>query len=399
MTQAPSRATDWTGVALGLTLAVLAAFQMLKLAPALPLMIESYGYARVLAGGLMSIYALAGLTLAVPLGRLMETRAGLVLGLGLAALVAGNLVILAAAEVGWAALAGRGLEGVGYAVLGLAGPVIANRSAGAHHLSVIAGLTAAWVPIGQVGALAVAWPALQAGLWQPIWWVALVLTLLVAAWLWRRRHATLPLLGHHLPTLARVRPSRREWGVLLLTAGVFGLWSGQYTGFMTWLPDNLVLQQGLAPDMAALVNIVPVVGVLVMCVMTGFLLRAGLSFTGLFVGATALQVPVWLFAARLEPAWALAAIAFYGLASGITPVCLFAVPARLLGGSRVSAPAFAPIMAGRNCGILVAPVVLGAVSGPVLGWDLVWPLFGGVTALSALGAAVVGVGLARVGRP
>ena len=399
MTRPSSHATDWTGVCLGLALAVLAAFQMLKLAPALPLMIDSYGYARVLAGGLMSVYAVAGLLLSAPLGRLMESRPGQVLSLGLAALVVGNLVVLAAAQVGWAALAGRGLEGTGYAVLGLAGPVIANRSAGSHHLSVIAGLTAAWVPIGQIVALAVAWPALEAGLWRPIWWAALAVTVIVAGWLWRRRNVILPLLGHKSHAMGTARLTRGERGVLLLTAGVFGLWSGQYTGFMTWLPDNLVQQHGLDPDLAALVNIVPVTGVLVMCLVTGFLLRSGASFTGLFVGATIVQVPVWLFAAGLEPGPALAAIAFYGLASGITPVCLFAVPARLLGGSRVSAGAFAPIMTGRNLGILVAPVVLGAVSGPKLGWDLVWPLFGGVTALSAVGAAIVGIGLARARRP
>ena len=53
----------------------------------------------------------------------------------------------------------------------------------------------------------------------------------------------------------------------------------------------------------------------------------------------------------------------------------------------------------RTSMVLAMAVSLGAVSGPVLGWDLVWPLFGGVTALSALGAAVVGVSLARAGRP
>jgi len=398
-TDAHARVTDWPGVWLGLTLAVLAAFQMLKLAPALPLMIEDYGYARVLAGGLMSIYAVAGLLLSAPLGRAMERRPGLVLGAGFAALILGNLIVLAAAPVPWAALAGRGLEGVGYAIFGLAGPVIANRSAGRSHLSIIAGMTAAWVPIGQIVALAIAWPVLETGMWQPLWWAGLVLTLAVAGWLWQRREVTLPRLIHVAHETGPRRLEPREWRTLLLTAGTFGLWSGQYTAFMTWLPDNLVLQHDLDPDTAALVNIVPVVGVLVMCLVTGFLLRAGLSFTGLFVGATVLQVPIWLFAGEMGPVTGVIAIAVFGLTCGITPVCLFAVPARLLGGHLVSAGAFAPIMAGRNTGILVAPVVLGAITGGSLGWSLVWPLFAGVTALSALGALFIGLTLGRVGRP
>ena len=391
--------TDWTGVGLGLALAALAAFQMLKLAPALPLMIDSYGYSRVLAGAMMSIYAVAGLVLSAPLGRIMERRPGLILGLGFAALVLGNLIVLATAHLPWAVLAGRGLEGVGYAVFGLAGPVIANRSAGHHQLSVVAGLTATWVPVGQIVALAVAWPALNAGMWQPIWWAGLALTLVIAGWLWQRRAVALPLLVATTHETGKRRLTRREWSVLLLTAGVFGLWSGQYLAFMTWLPDNLVMQHGLDPHVAALVNVVPVLGVLAMCLVTGFLLRAGLSFTGLFFGATAVQVPVWLFAADLGPATGLAAIAVYGLACGVTPACLFAVAARLLGGERVSAGAFAPIMAGRNLGVLAAPVVLGAVSGGSLGWHLVWPLFAAVTALSAVGALVIGFSLRRAARP
>jgi hypothetical protein len=136
-----------------------------------------------------------------------------------------------------------------------------------------------------------------------------------------------------------------------------------------------------------------------MCLVTGFLLRAGLSFTGLFVGATVLQVPIWLFAGDMGPVTGFIAMAVFGLACGVTPVCLFAVPARLLGGHLVSAGAFAPIMAGRNTGILVAPVVLGAITGGSLGWSLVWPLFAGVTALSALGALFIGLALRRAGRP
>lgn len=390
-----SSTTDWTGVVLGLTLAALAAFQMLKLAPALPLMIGEYGYSRVLAGALVSVYALAGIVLSAPVGRLMGSRPGFVMGAGFALLIAGNLVVVTAAELAWAALLGRGLEGVGYAVFGLAGPVIANRSAGTDQLSLVAGITASWMPVGQLVALAVAWPVLEDGTWQPIWWIGLALTLLIAAWLWQRRSQTLRSLAVALDRDIQGRIESREWAVLFLTAGTFGLWSGQYLAFMTWLPDNLVIEHGLSADAAALVNVVPVVGVLIMCLVTGFLLRIGVSFTGLFAGATLVQVPVWLFAADLGPAAGLAAVTVYGLACGITPVCLFAVPARLLGGARVSAGAFAPIMMGRNLGILAAPVVLGAVSGGPLGWQLVWPIFGAITALSAVGALIVGLSLQR----
>lgn len=389
---ADPKVTDWAGVALGLALAALAAFQMLKLAPALPLMIASYDYPYILAGAMMSIYAAAGLLLTPLFGRLMERWPGLVLGGGFGALALGNIVVLAGAEQGAVALTGRGFEGVGYAILGLAGPVIANRSANTGDLSVVAGLVATWIPTGQVVALAIAWPFLDAGLWQPIWWAALILTGLVAGWLWLRRRVSLPLITMSLDGAAQTRPNRREWAILIVTAGVFGLWAGQYLAFMTWLPKNLVSQHGLGADTAALINLVPVLGVLIMCVMTGFLLRAKLPFTALLFGATALQVPIWLFAHAMGPVAGLAAIALYGIAGGITPVCLFAVPARLLGGDRVNPSAFAPIMSGRNLGGLAAPVALGALIGDN-DWAAVWPAFAAVSAVAALGALWIGLAL------
>ncbi len=380
---------------MGLALAVLAAFQMLKLAPALPLMITAYDYSYILAGAMVSIFAAVGLVLTPPLGGLMERWPGLVLGSGFAALAVGNVVVLAWADLNGVALAGRGLEGVGYAIFALAGTVIVNRSAGPQHLSIVAGMIGSWVPIGQIVALAIAWPFLDAGLWRPIWWASLVLTGLVALWLWARRRATLPLIAVARSSPAQTRPSGHEWRILLLAAGVFGLWSGQYLAFMTWLPKNLVSGHGLGADTAALINLVPVVGVLLMCLATGFLLRAGLSFTGLFFGATAIQAPIWLFADSLGHGIGLAAIAAYGLACGVSPVCLFAVPARLLGGDRVNPGAFAPIMSGRNLGILAAPVMLGALISGDDDWTIVWPVFAAITAAAALGALLIGLTLAR----
>ena len=51
--------TDWTGVAFGISLACLVAFQQFKLPPVLPRMIAAYGWDRSLAGGFMAVYAVA----------------------------------------------------------------------------------------------------------------------------------------------------------------------------------------------------------------------------------------------------------------------------------------------------------------------------------------------------
>ena len=48
--------TDRVVVAFGLCLAFLAAFQMFKLPPVLPVLLETYRYDRTLAGGFMSVW-------------------------------------------------------------------------------------------------------------------------------------------------------------------------------------------------------------------------------------------------------------------------------------------------------------------------------------------------------
>ena len=114
--------TCWSGVAFGLALAALAAYHQYKLPPVLPVMLETYGYDRVLAGGFMSVFALAGLTLSLRVGRGLE-RHGLApyLALAFGAFLGGEALALAMPENGWLMLLARGLEGVGFTVCAIAG--------------------------------------------------------------------------------------------------------------------------------------------------------------------------------------------------------------------------------------------------------------------------------------
>ena len=69
--------TDWAGIAFGVMLASLIAYQQFKLPPVLPMLLERYGYDRTLAGSFMSVYAVAGLLLSVPIGRWLARHGAL----------------------------------------------------------------------------------------------------------------------------------------------------------------------------------------------------------------------------------------------------------------------------------------------------------------------------------
>lgn len=397
MTTGATVETRWTVVAFGLALAALAAFQQFKLPPALPIMLDTYGYDRVLAGGFMSVFAVAGLLLSLSVGRGIERRGvspylwgAFILFLG------GEILTLAAPERGGLVLLARGLEGVGYTVCAIVGPLLANRNASVRNLPLVVGLTAAWIPTGQVTANLMSLPVVDAGQWRPLWWAGIVLTLALAAWAqrFRRRHAD----PHHSDGVevknADATGAQRR---ALIVAGVtFALWSGQYHGYMTWLPQFLVESHGFSARDAVIAATVPTAAVLILCVATGAILRAGVPLAPLFAGSIAVQTVVWFLVPFSSGAVGVLSLVAYGVTAGITPVCLFAMPSAIMGQRRLVAGAFGIVMTGRNLGVLVGPVLLAQIVTLAGDWRFVWVTFGGFTLAAAVAAVDLGRRLRRL---
>jgi MFS family permease len=388
--------TRWDGVAFGLALAVLATFQQYKLPPLLPVLLERYGYDPVLAGGFMSVYALIGLVLSVHAGRALERAGFLLVQAACAAFALGSALTLVAPESGVVVLAARAIEGVGYAVLAIAGPALANRSAGPAQLAFVAGVAATWVPVGQLLANAITLPAADSGAWRVPWAVATVAPIVIALWA-RRMEAR----GHGFGAAAsaEVPLPREERRTLVLASLVFMAWSGQYIAFMSWLNTYLVGTLGLGGGVAVGAASVAAFAVLVFNVATGAAFRAGLALGPVFVGSIVIEAGVWLVAPHVTGGGGIALLAVYGIACGVTPVCLFAMPALIVGRERVGGGAFGVLMRGRNLGVFAGPLLLPVLAGTRLGWDVVWPTFGALTLAAAVGALVLTRRLAALRAP
>ncbi|MDX1575011.1 MAG: MFS transporter [Kiloniellales bacterium] len=392
--------TNWAAVAFGLSLAWFAAFQMFKLPPVLPLLLETYGYDLVLAGGFMSVYAVAGLLLSFGFGRRIE-RSGWhrpLLG-ALGVLACGNLLGLVWPHSGWALLVARALEGTGFAVLAIVGPTLANRQAAARHLPIVIGATASWIPVGQLVAVLLAPVALALQGWQSLWVLSLLGCLAFAAWS-RRVPGDAAAPGTAAPgtppSRALSRCSRR---ILVLTAGLFCLWSAQYFAFMTWLPEYLVAAHGLGLEAALAGYSVPVGCLILFNLVAGVLLRIGVSLGFLLVASLTLQVAVWWLSALGLEGWSgLATLVVYGIGAGVTPVCLFAMPSRAAGQGRAAASAFGIIMTGRNIGVLIGPILLAEALRASGTWEPAAPIFGTVTAFALLTGAYLASKLAAARR-
>ena len=377
--------TDWTGVAFGIALACLVAFQQFKLPPVLPVLLADYHWDRTLAGGLMAIYALAGLLISIPIGRILQRRGifrPLLAALGL--LLLGNLLTLAWPAQGLLVLGARGLEGAAFALGAIAGPALANRSAALRDLGLVVGMTAAWIPVGQLLAtgLALVLPG-----WRALWLTAAAATCLIALWslsLHRRGALAAPAMAAGQP----VRATTHQRHLLYLTAGIFMLWSMQYFAYMTWLPQYLVEVIGLSPAAAAAGYALPVAVLLGFNMLTGLLLKRGSLLGPLLIGALISQAAVWwLIPLSQSSAAGILSLVLYGIGAGVTPTCLFALPATILG--RAGAPtAFGFVMTGRNIGVFLGPILLAELAKNLGGWGAAWPVFGS-TSLGAVGAAVM----------
>ncbi|MGF1591829.1 MAG: MFS transporter [Kiloniellaceae bacterium] len=380
-------------VALGLALVVFAAFSQFKLPVVLPVLLEDYGYGRVLAGGFMSIFAVFGILLSVPIGRAVARRGALLLVLAALALMAlGTAVCLAAPQSGAVMLAGRGLEGAAFAIIAVAGPALATANAAPRHRALVIGLVSAWVPCGQILAALIGPLALNAGGWQSLWGVSLLLAALLAGWtLHALRRGPRGTTRRAAAAAAAPAPwSRAQWRALLLTGGVFMLWSGQYLAYMTWLPLYLVEVQQLAVETAIGGYLIPVVLVAVFNLTTGALLQRGCRAQHLLLGAVIVQAAVWwLLPVTGGGLGGLASLAIYGITAGIAPTCLFALTAHLVASPGETARAFGVTMTGRNLGVLGGPLLLALAVEASGGWQAGSLLFAGITTAAVALALVL----------
>ncbi|MEM7169129.1 MAG: MFS transporter [Pseudomonadota bacterium] len=383
------------GIFFGLTIAYFAAFQQFKLPVVLPEMLNLYGYDLTLAGGFMSIYAAVGLVLSLALGKAIERRGpiGLLYG-AMVLFVVGNALALWRPESGMVVLLSRGLEGIAFSVLAIAGPVLANRNASPKALPLIIGLTATWIPVGQISATLLAPLALLHFDWRFLWWISIAGAVGLLLWTvclrWRQpillKAGTAKLEKSEAktsPPAIDAEVTTYQKRALILGGAVFMLWSCQYFAYMTWLPEYLVDQHGLELTSALVGYLIPVVFVGLFCVLTGTLLRIGLALRWLLIVGLAGQVGCWLLLPFTNSAsLGVFSLVLYGVSGGIVPTCLFALPSAIVGQGVSVARAFALVLTGRNIGVLAGPVLLAEAFKYFGGWGLAVPIFGGITAVA-----------------
>jgi len=370
---------------LGLGLAYFGAYQLFKLPVVLPVLLTQYGYDRILAGGFMSVYAAAGLVLSVWIGRRIGERGPFEpVGVALVLMILANLATLINPASGLLMLGCRAVEGGAFAVLAISGPVLANRFAGPSALPIVIGLTAMWIPTGQLTAALLARGSLDGVGWPVLWYVGVAGSLVLAVWCHCFRNSHPMATAERSGSAAKAPPlEAAKRNPLVLSSVIFLLWSGQYFAYMTWLPQYVIEVHGSSLNGALFSYLLPVVMLMIFNVATGFMLRGRFRVGWLLIGAMASQLAVWcLLPWTTSTTAGVVSLLVYGIGAGIVPVCLFAMPSTLLGAGVNTATAFGVIMTGRNIGVLIGPILLAQLFKAIGGWSLAAPVFALWTAIA-----------------
>ena len=383
-------ATNWNGVSYGIVIGFVAAYFQFKVPPVLPVLLEDYNYDKFIAGGFMSIFAIAGMAISVRVGKKIRKNGALRYLIGAFILmIAGSLIGLTVPESGIMMLVSRAVEGLGAAILAICMPAFANMNAGPRHLPIIIAIQATWIPIGQLTANLIAQPAVANNNWQPVWWAGIIATLAVAGWtllIYKRNSKDFG--RQAIQTKSEVPPiNQNEQISMFIAATLFFLWQAQFMAYFTWLPVYLVDVRSFTADGAVLINQIPVVILLVFALLTGFVIKAGVRFFPLLLFALSLQAVSWLLVPFSDNTLTgTISLVAWGIAAGITPTCLWALPSVLLGGHRADTQAFAIVLTGRYIGILAGPLIAVAIFKSSGDWIVVAYTFGAITAICTLTA-------------
>ena len=379
----PSRMA-WLILAVLLLFSIAAPLNQFKVPPIMPVLMEALGLSVGGAGLIMSVYAVTGLILALPAGLIFQRAGYRVTGI----LAGGSIVIgasLGALSAGTGGLLiSRVIEGIGTGFMAVLAPAIIAQWFVARRRGTAMGIWATWVPVGTAAMLLVGPALAQAAGWRAVWWFgagyALVVTALYLAFVrpapirTAKPSVAEPGLG---VTSAQVLHNRTIW----LLAAAFGAFCMAAVGLGTYMPTFLNAERGLPLGQAALISSIPTIVTIFSAPAGGALSdRIGSRKKPYLVGMAAAILLLPLTGA-LSGAWLIILVVVSGIVLGIVPTNIFAAAVEATGDERQGGMAMAVIMVGQNAGMLLGPIVFGALA-EQSGWPAA---FASLAVMSALG--------------
>jgi MFS family permease len=385
-----SRAAAWLILAVLLLFSMAAPLNQFKVPPIMPILMEALGQSVTQAGLLMSVYAITGLILALPSGYIFQKA-----GYRATGILAGGSIALGAALGALSrgmggVLASRVVEGIGTGFMAVLAPAIIAQWFAARQRGTAMGIWSAWVPLGMTSMMLVAPALAQSAGWRSVWWLgagyALVVTMLYLGFVRAAPAATVAQpIGSAGDAAERIGPSSqvlRNRNIWLLAAA-FGAFNAAVTGLSTYMPTFLTTQHGQPLGQAALISSITTMVTIFSAPAGGILSdRIGSRRKTYLVGLTAAVILLPLLG-RLSVAGITRLVIFNGLVLGLIPTNIFAAAVEAVSDERQGGLAMAMIMVGQNAGMLLGPLVFGALTQSA-GWPAAFLSLAGMAALGLL---------------
>ncbi len=367
---------------------VVAALQVGKLPPALPVLQAQLGLSLVQSGFLVSMVQMAGMLLAILVGLAADNlglKRSMVAGLGLLALASalGSL-----ASVPWLLLSLRGVEGMGFLLTVLPAPALIRRLVPPQRLPGMMGVWGTYMPLGTAVALLLGSFVVPVWGW-PLWWDALALACAFMAWaLWRALPADPPALAvQGLQLGARLGQTLRHPGPWLV-ALIFAVYAAQWLAVIGFLP-SIYAQAGLGGAAVGVLSAGAALVNMVGNLLSGRLLQRGWApHHLLWLGLGSMALGSFLAFAATTAGWPwlrYAGVLLFSSLGGLVPATLFWLAVRLAPGERQLATTVGWAQQWSALGQFLGPPVVAWLAARAGGWHLTpW-----VSALCcALGAAL-----------
>ncbi len=383
----------WVSATALIVVGVLTAIQYGKVAPCLPDMMERLGISVSDGGLLMSAFALSALVMAIVGGVLIDKFGVRSIGIaGLAVSLAGNIVGLFEVPVAVLMLT-RVLEGIGYGVISVCGPVVISAWYSPEKRGIASGFWGSYVGAGVLVAMVSANPLLASGTWMNMWTFALI-TLGIAFLLF--------LLFVRMPPQderqdADVREENSEASLLkgFLAPGAvllglmfllldFGLDS--FNNFsVTYLNEYLGFEYGSANLISTIGCITMILGSLVGAVVLAKSKNRGLVLLVTIVLSTA----CFFLQFRLEGDF-MVMLVYQSIAAaiyGALPAMFYALVPEVATSRKTVGAAVAVVILGQNVGTLIGPTIVGMVV-DASSWATSATVMGVVSCISIVAAVI-----------
>jgi len=392
MSSNPHYRSRWVILFIILLTSVAAPLNMFKVPPVLPLLMDYFRLSAGNAGSLMSVFALSGLLLAIPVGYLSQRLGYRMTGLiGLFSLIMGA-GMGAFSQGAKSMLLSRFIEGIGMSLIAVSGPAMIALWFKSEQRGRAMGIWSTWLPIGSTLMFMIAPQLAIRWTWREVWWFGCLFAFFVGIlyFLFVKTPPDFKVNGG--ATIKSEKFDRGDLKVLLrnrdlwLISILFFFFDIAFISFLTWTPTFLYEVRGMSlPQASFLVSLIMLIKFF-SHPFAGWISDKVGSRKLICVVPMLLLIPLFPLTFSIREEYFFILIFAFGIIGGCVPTGIYSAGSEVLGDERLGGMAMGILQTGQNAGILLGPLMFGWVVEFLGGWQTAFWVLAPISAIGGIAA-------------